>query len=135
MNIQEGIFWLIVTVLCEGGNQPSHGQKNITKVILNRAQKNKWPVSNVVLARKQFSCYNEGMPKVFEKVVKEMRVIPEVTNNVLSAISEWEQGDNLMGATHYYAPKSMVPANRVPDWAPKMAKIGRSGDHIFFREG
>lgn len=134
MNIQEGLFWLILTVYFEGRGELASGQKNIAKVILNRAHKNNWPLADVVRARKQFSCFNDNPAGMVKVVIKEIAAVAVVTRNVLAAIDEWEEGDNLSGATHYYAPKAMVPPGRAPSWAPKMQRVCQFGGHIFFKE-
>lgn len=133
MNLIETIFWLALTVYYEGRGEPIEGQFAITKTILNRAKKNNWPVSDVVKARKQFSCYNKGMqdPGVW---VREPLALFEVTKNVAAAYTEWLDGKTLEGATHYYAPAAMVPKGAVPYWVPSMQLVGKFGNQIFYRE-
>lgn len=133
MNIWAGIFWIILTVYHEARGESAIGQKNVVKVILNRAQAKGWPVENVVRARKQFSCYNLGLdhPSMY---IKEVPIMAVVANNVVLAIKEWEEGERLHGATHYYAPKGM-PDGKPPYWIKGMTKIGKFGNHIFYREG
>ena len=133
MNVWTGIFWIILTVYHEARGESPLGQKNVTKVILNRAYLKGWSVEQVVKARKQFSCFNQGLdhPTVY---IREIRAVAEVTNNVITAIKEWEEGNRLKGATHYYAPKGM-PGGKPPYWVDGMEKIGKYGNHIFYREG
>lgn len=135
MNIQHGIFWLILTVFLEARDQSALGQKNVAKVILNRASKKDWPLSNIVFSKKQFSCWNEGFTKPFMALAHEAEYITPVLVNVDTAIEEWKNGDDLKGATHYYSPKAMVPKNRVPPWVSSMTMVGKFGDQIFYREG
>lgn len=132
MNILQGIFWIFLTVYHEARGEPDIGQRNVVKVILNRAQKKNWPLENIVLARKQFSCFNDGLndPKVF---IKDIPAMAKVSWNVLAAISEWEAGDDLQGATHYYAIKGMV-TKRPPYWAKNMEFICEVAGHRFLKE-
>lgn len=134
MDAHAGIFWIILTVFCEARNQSPIGQKNVAKVIINRADQKRWPLENVVLARKQFSCFNDGLPDALLKIPKEIPIIIKVTQNVIDAIDEWYEGDNLRGATHYYAFRgpNKIPA---PSWAKSMTFIKDEGDHRFLREG
>jgi spore germination cell wall hydrolase CwlJ-like protein len=131
MNIQQGIFWLVLTVFLESRDQPDIGQKNVVKVILNRAHKKDWPLENIVFARKQFSCYNNGLSDALSALIKDYKHIVPVTENVNQAIIEWENGNNLGGATHYYSPKAMIPSGRVPSWAKDMRIVAQEKDHIF----
>lgn len=132
MNIQQGIFWLILTVYHEARGEIGVGQKNVVKVILNRAHKNDWPIENVVRARKQFSCFNAGLGT--ESVwIRDIQAAWYVAKNVYEAVKEWEKGDRLDGATHYYAPKGM-PNEKPPYWVKGMTYIGMWGNHKFYRE-
>jgi spore germination cell wall hydrolase CwlJ-like protein len=134
MNLQEGIFWLILTVFLEGRDQPVKGQKNIAKIILNRAEKKQWPLEDVIFARKQFSCYNKGLMTAFQSVVTEYRYIKAVTKSVQDALDEWHEGDNLNGATHYFNPK-LVAGGWPSTWdKKKMRVISREEDHVFLIE-
>ena len=134
-NMQAGIFWLILTVFLEARDQPAIGQKNVAKVIMNRAERKGWPLSEIILARKQFSCYNEGLEKAMQVVVREIGEIAKVTVNVQDAIHDWEEGDTLAGATHYFNP-DLVPGRWPASWdRAKMRIVYRAGDHIFLREG
>jgi len=126
--IIKGLFWLILTVYHEARGESTEGQKNVVKIILNRAEAKSCPLENIVLARKQFSCYNEGI-----KSIKDTAAAAVVAANVYTAIDEWLEGNNLRGATHYYAcdgPNKIPP----PYWAKEMEVIGREGNHIFLKE-
>ena len=134
MNIQSGLFWLILTTFLEARDQPPLGQKNVVKIILNRADMRQWPLENIVFAKKQFSCYNDGLPKAFAAVAGETKSIAPVTINVLEAVKEWEAGDNLGGATHYFNP-DLVPGGWPRSWdKKKMRVLGKTGEHIFLIE-
>jgi len=133
VNILQGIFWLFLTVYHEARGETDMGQKNVVKVILNRAQNKGWKVEDVTRARKQFSCFNKGLdhPDVY---IKDIPAMAKVAKNVYDAIEDWQAGDRLLGATHYYAssgPNKIKP----PYWAPSMTVVGKWGNHTFLREG
>ena len=133
MNIQQGIFWIILTVYHEARGEIDVGQKNVVKVILNRADLKGWPVENIVRARKQFSCFNSGIET--EAIwIRDIKAAWNVAKNVYQAVKEWENGDRLNGATHYYAPKGMKN-EQPPYWIQDMTYIGQWGNHKFYREG
>lgn len=133
MTLLEGFAWVILTVYHESRGESDLGQRAVVKVILNRAHKKNWPVKNVTLARKQFSCWNKGLnhPDVW---IKEIPTIAKVTENCLQALKEWQDGDRLNGATHYYAIKGMVN-KQPPYWAEGMKFICEIEGHRFLREG
>ena len=134
MDIKQGILWLILTTFLESRNQPDIGQKNVVKVILNRAQKNNLSIMNTVLARNQFSCYNNSLSETFNALIKDYQYIIPVTKNVNQAIYEWKNGSNLSGATHYYSPKAMIPLGKIPSWTKAMHIVKKDKKHIFLVE-
>ena len=132
MNNIDTIFWLTLTVYYEARGESALGRKNVAKVILNRAKKNNWPIANVVLARKQFSCYNKGLSAKL-LWVKEIPKFIEIHETVKEAFYEWNDGDILGGATHYYAIKGMKN-QKPPWWAPSMQLICEVEGHRFLKE-
>lgn len=42
-------------------------------------------------------------------------------------------GDRVNGATHYYAPESMIPPGRVPDWAVGQTPVAEIGGQLYFK--
>ena len=133
MNFLETILWLCLTVYYEARGESVVGQKAVVKVILNRAYKNKWPVKDIVHARKQFSCYNGGLTSALLHI-KNIPKFIEIHDVVQKAIQEWNAGDTLQGATHYYAIAGMVD-HKPPYWAPSMTFIVEIEGHRFLREG
>jgi len=132
MDMTQALFWLTLTIYHEARGESVKGQKAVAKVILNRAKKHNWPVSNVVLSRKQFSCYNDGLgdPSVW---VRNVTAAARVLENAEAGLREWYAGDSLMGATHYYAIKGMS-TGRPPYWAAGMKFIVEIEGHRFLRE-
>lgn len=129
----EGFFWVILTVYHEARGESAEGQRAVVKTILNRATARGWPLGNIVLARKQFSCFNAGLdsPTLW---IRNIKAFANVTKNCIQGIEEWEQGDTLKGATHYYALKGMED-QKPPYWAASMTYITEIENHRFYREG
>lgn len=132
MNIIQAHFWALFTVYHEARDQSLLGQKNVVKVILNRAKKKNWPVSDIVKSRKQFSCYNKGLNHPDLRILETV-VFLNLSTVVEDGIKEWLNGDTLQGATHYFALKGMVD-HKPPYWADEMEFICTVGDHQFFKE-
>jgi N-acetylmuramoyl-L-alanine amidase len=127
----ENLFWLGLTVFHEARGETDLGQKAVVKVILNRSATRNQSIRDVVLAPKQFSCFNAGFnapscwikdPARFRKVLENCRV----------AINEWKDGDRLSHADHYYAIKGM-PGGQPPYWAAEMRFVVEIGGHRFFK--
>jgi len=133
MDITQALFWLTLTIYHEARGESPAGQRAVAKVILNRAKKNGWPVSNIVLARKQFSCFNAGLndPSVW---IRDIITAAKVLENAEAGLNEWRAGDTLNGSTHYYAIKGMV-GHKPPYWAAGMKFITEIEGHRFLREG
>lgn len=134
MTLLEGFAWVALTVYHEARGESALGQRAVVKVILNRAHRKGWSVKNVTLARKQFSCWNDGVmnnPKVW---IKDVVTFANVAENCLQGLKEWQDGERLQGATHYYAIKGMVN-NEPPYWAGSMKFICEIEGHRFLREG
>jgi len=132
MNLIEAVFWLGLTVYYEARGESVKGQIAVCKVILNRAKTKGWPIRDIVRARKQFSCYNDGLASSLLHI-KNIPKYVEIHYVVQQAIIEWEQGDNLQGATHYYAIKGMVNG-KPPYWASSMKFIVEIEGHRFLKE-
>lgn len=124
--------WVILTVYHEARGESKLGQKNVAKVILNRSHQKGWLLKDIVFARKQFSCWNKGIrdPSVY---VRELEALDTVADNCWEAYREWQAGDRLGGATHYYAIKGMIDG-KPPWWAPGMKFICQVEGHRFLKE-
>lgn len=124
----EILFWLSLTVYHEASGESPKGQKAVVKVIMNRSMRKGWSVADIVKARKQFSCYNEGI-KSIDKPLDFLSVM----QNAFQGLEEWKAGDTLGGATHYYALKGMVN-KKPPYWAKDMQFICEIEGHKFLKE-
>jgi spore germination cell wall hydrolase CwlJ-like protein len=124
----EILFWLSLTVYHEARGESPTGQKAVVKVIMNRSIRKGWSVADIVRARKQFSCYNEGIKSIYSPLD-----LLEVMQNAYEGLEEWKAGDTLSGATHYYAIKGMVDG-KPPYWAKGMTVVCEIEGHKFLRE-
>jgi len=139
MTSTAALLWLALTVYYEARGEAVVGQKAVVKVILNRAKAKGWEVKEVVNARKQFSCYNNGLTSALLHI-KEIPVFIAIWQTVQDAAKEWDRGDRIGGATHYYELHGVTNASgkltgKPPYWAASMTPCCVIGRHQFLREG
>jgi hypothetical protein len=99
-------------------------------------------VKDACLAHAQFSCWNANSGVNHDWLMQQAaavlqgRYIAPIVKQCLAAAEQLLDGvtaDVVAGATHYYAPVSMVPPGRVPDWAAGKEPVAAVGDHLFFK--
>lgn len=113
-------------LVLEAGGEVDGGMLAVMNVIQNRAKKKRMTFMEVVLERKQFSCFNSGI----KLAVIRARVHPKF-ENALFLVERASQGrlsDITLGADHYYAPKKCSPI-----WAKDMVETCVVGRHRFLR--
>ena len=116
------LFWLTINLYHEARGEPFEGMKAVCHVVLNRAERRKIPVKEVILQPWQFSWANrEARPgvhdyKAFEKCMKA----------AYEAVQERLEGKTLAGADHYHT----MQVN--PAWNRKMPIVAKIGNHIFY---
>jgi hypothetical protein len=121
-------------------SNPIQAMANIVNVIENRASaKEVVSRKQICLARRQFSCWDTlGGPENFYAVMERAQrliALQPITDKLLDclALANGTTIDSLQGATHYYAPLSMVPAGRVPMWArPPAVCVADEHGHKFY---
>jgi exonuclease III len=101
----------------------------------------------VCLAKWQFSCWNPGTDANHQNVMRlayllvtDQPTLDPLLDETLFLADGVMRGiilDRVMGADHYYAPKGMVPRDRVPDWAKDAQGRARTplvivGDQRFY---
>jgi spore germination cell wall hydrolase CwlJ-like protein len=140
-------YLLALCIWAEARNQGLEGMQAVGSVILNRVARPGWwghDIKSVVLAPKQFSCFNEDDPQ-------RPRMI-EIANNFIETMTQdyplracvWVaagllgyplhslgvQGQfiesNVGAATHYHT-GAVAPA-----WKDKMTIVKQIKDHIFY---
>ncbi len=123
---------LAMTILGEAEGECDLGKLAVGWVVRNRSMDLRWPetAKEVCLQRKQFSCWNQGSPRL-----KAMKAPTKWTTEraweecFLAAVSaEYGMGiDPTNGANHYHT------TSVEPYWANNDMVTLRLGDHIFYK--
>lgn len=125
------------TMWGEARGESEIGRLAVGFVILNRVRDMRWGfnVHDVVLAKWQFSCFNEGDPNLpklmaLDSAKPDPDPVYEQCLKLASQILLGEVSDPTHGATHYHA------LGVRPSWAghPKMRYRGRIKNHLFYFE-
>lgn len=121
------LYCLAQNIYFEARSESLAGKYAVADVVLNRVSSPKYPntVCSVITARHQFSWYWDGksdLPRASSPAW-----IDSV--NVAKGILLEEKFLGITeGATHYHANYVL------PFWASSLDKVGRIGNHIFYRE-
>ena len=125
---------LIIFTMCIWGEARGCSfweQVDVANVIRNRVKKMKKPYPDVILQRKQFSCFNKNDPNR-EKLLTPLKydswkiwiscfcAAELIYNNIIP--------DSTYGATHYYS------GERVPYWAKEMVVTKETKHFKFLKE-
>lgn len=116
-----------MTLIAEaGGERPDRikSMQAVGNVIRNRARVRGQTFDEVVLAKWQFSCHNQGRAKL-NAFIKENK---EVWDDALTAWQLSGVEDVTGGADHYYADYI-----KMPTWANGMRETVKIGRHRFFK--
>ncbi len=113
---------------------------------INRVQANPHrfgaTVKDACLAHQQYSCWNVASGANHDWLMAQAaallsgKYVAPIIQQCLTAAEALlanATADVVNGATHYYAPISMVPAGRVPDWAIGKVPVATVGEHLFFK--
>lgn len=111
-------------ILEAGGERHPYSMVAVYEVIRNRATQRNQTMREVVLARKQFSCWNN--------VERRMELFEHATRHIqyplaLKIVREKKDTNITRGATHYHA----VRVN--PYWATSYTETITIQNHIFYR--
>ena len=112
-------------VYFESRGEPLAGQLAVARVIINRAQSQRFPDSycDVVYQRKQFSFVRGGrMPRI-DKTSAAWRKARKIAHIAHNEVWESEAADALYFHAHYVSPR----------WAKKKIARARINSHIFYR--
>jgi N-acetylmuramoyl-L-alanine amidase len=112
------------TLFHECRGEPIEGQRAVASVIWNRAQVRNQSLEAVCLARKQFSCHNQGYRQAQPRNATERAILArfEAWEAVMLA-GRWKPCGPW---THYFNPSLCNPA-----WAAGMSHRQRIGRHEF----
>lgn len=125
-------WWLTATVWMEARGEPAQGQYAVACVILNRLRRKKWgrTVGEVVLAPKQFSCWNSESPtramlaRCDEAGPSWLACVKAVEKAI-----EGRTDDPTGNALHYFNPSVVKPFWDKPRY-PRVT----IGHHVFVRD-
>lgn len=123
------------TIYGEARNQIFEGQVAVAYVIKTRSIERNKSITDICLAPKQFSCWNQSDPnrKIIEFVgLDNYRFM---TCFGIAALTITGQLENpAVGANHYYTTKNILKSKTwPPSWAKEMTKIDIIGDHTFLK--
>ena len=130
LSMQREIPLLALAVFLEARGESFDGKYAVANVALNRVRAHTWygtTISEVLLKRYQFSCFNRKEPihAYNDRILREYDAWEECVQAVLLAYCGAGM-DNTGGADHYCARE----AN--PDWKTKFRKTAEIGRHEFF---
>lgn len=120
----EDLFWLSVNAYHEARGESYEGIKAVCMVAMNRCERRKKTIKQVVLQPYQFSwTIGDQLPSIkdYDSFLKCMQVAKD-------AFEDYEKGERMNGADHYHA----TYINQ-PSWAREMTFIAQIGHHIFYR--
>lgn len=129
-----------VTLWGEARGEPIEGRIAVACVLRNRVADGRWgdTYTDVCLAPKQFSCWNEGRDANHAAVmvlVEDLKAGRFVNDPILKECYWIMQGvmnsivrDRVPHATHYYAASMREP----PAWADDADLVARVGNHLFY---
>lgn len=121
-----------LTIAMEARGEGPDGELAVAFVLLNRLKLAKWgsTLASVALAKKQFSCWNEGDPN--RHTIAELKTDDPVILAARTALDRASSGvsDPTHGATHYYA----VTLPEAPDWANSGTFLVQIGKQRFYKD-
>lgn len=121
--------FLSMTLFAEARNLNREDMGMVARVINNRRKGRSYRDTTTELAQFSAWYYKNQLDNVtllcpgreFNRLWKK---------SVEVAYKYFDKEDTLLGSTHYFAPRNMVPRYRIPDWAKGRYAIGFGG-HIF----
>jgi N-acetylmuramoyl-L-alanine amidase len=111
------------TLFCEARGEGRRGLEAVASVIFNRSQKRGYSLERTVLARKQFSCWNEGYTKPTPRNELERDILA-----FCEGIEEQMEGGTFRPTTkadHY------LRFDCFPSWRKDLRNQERIGAHLF----
>lgn len=109
-------------ILEAGGERDPRAMAAVREVIANRAKRSGKSEAQIVLAPKQFSCWNSGTASGIARAKRHAK-----WREALELASNKSVTDYTRGADHYH---TLAVA---PSWAKRMPKTVTIQNHIFYR--
>ena len=115
---------LAEAVYYEARGEPTQGRAAVAYVVLNRAESGKFPETScaVVAEGCQFSYRCDGRPEALA-----VRADRDAAFATAKAVLTGAVADPTNGA------RSSTPAASVPGWFETRARVGKIGNHVFYR--
>ena len=132
-SLRDELFWLALTVFQEAAGEPYVGKLGVAFVIINRAVRegrDNRSISDTVLARLQFSCWNSDSPT--RRRVDVSDDTPSWRNSYKAACAAYFGlvTDPTKGSNHYLNP-SVLP--KLPSWYNRDKVTVTLGAHEFLK--
>jgi spore germination cell wall hydrolase CwlJ-like protein len=119
------LLCLALNVYREARNQPIEGQLAVAHVTLNRYESSDLPtICDVVFKSGNFAWTKD--PKVVQEWPRD-EAAWEMAQRVAHQALADPNADPVKGSTYFHTVSSE------PDWAPGLVRVGRIGDHVFYR--
>ena len=128
-NEDEDLYWLTITVLQEAGGEPPEGKLGVAWVVMNRANRGKIRVPDVVLKPWAFSCWNTTSPTRKLITTRKDRTW-ELCEAASRAAYFGTECDPTFGSTHYLNP-AVLP--KLPPWYSRKLVRAVLGAHHFLQ--
>ena len=130
--INEVLLFAILLML-EAGGEPWRGKVAVADCVVTRQRRSEKSFTAVMLARKQFSCFN-NMRKA-RKLIKEVEAGKHKNDQAwvacltLARLAHQPQYRVKTHCTHYFNPRLCSPS-----WAKGMTLVAKVGNHDFYEE-
>ena len=129
----EEILMMARTIWAEARGESRLGRLGVGSVIKNRVDTSRRfgrSVTEVVLAPKQFSCYNRAVSikRLLQPTRYDSKSVWEKCLAIAEDVMSGKVDDPTDGATHY------CRYDCHPKWREKMIETTRIGSHVFMRE-
>lgn len=126
--------WLCATVYQEASGEPFTGKLGVAYVVLNRAKERRTTISDIVLKKMAFSCWNSDSPTRNTMDTIDLRAWEEC-----AVASEAALGGSLedptQGANHYLNERLTIKirGGSLPAWYDPEKVTVRIGQHTFLK--
>lgn len=119
------LLCLALNVYREARNQPTEGQLAVAHVTLNRYEVSDLPTICDVVFKAGYFAWTKD-PKVAQEWPRDEAAWEMAQRVARQALAD-PKSDPVKGSTYFHTVSSE------PDWAPGLVKVGRIGDHVFYR--
>lgn len=119
------LLCLAMNVYREARNQPIEGQLAVAHVTLNRYQTSQMPTICDVVFKTGYFAWTKD-PKVVDEWPRDETAWDTAQRVARTALAN-PSADPVKGSTYFHT------VSTEPDWAPGLVRVGRIGDHVFYR--